>query len=133
MEKGCVTDLQNNLFSFLTLPVSRSESLSQRLVIVSWTLTPAWSMEGASPSMETILRSGRRFLSTVFRFAASHTRLMHSLKTKKNVPSNRETGRGTRIRNPTHLAIAERVSKSKTFIDVLTSKHPIYCEENVAS
>lgn len=28
----------------------------------------------------------------------------------------------------THLAICERVSKSRLFIDVLTSKQPIYCK-----
>jgi hypothetical protein len=28
----------------------------------------------------------------------------------------------------THLAICERVSKSRLFMDVLTSRHPIYCK-----
>ena len=31
-------------------------------------------------------------------------------------------------RKATHLAIWERVSKSRLFIDVLTSRHPIYCK-----
>ena len=29
--------------------------------------------------------------------------------------------------NSSYLAICERVSKSRLFIDVLTSRHPIYC------
>lgn len=30
----------------------------------------------------------------------------------------------------TYLAISDLVSKSKLFIEVLTSKHPIYCKKN---
>ena len=52
-------------------------------------------------------------------------------KAKKN--ENNESiaaQHSTTTQYPTHLAICDRVSKSKLFIDVFTSRHPMYCNKN---
>ena len=64
----------------LTCPESRSDNFNQRLVMVSWTLAPAFSMHGASLSIRATFLSGLRCLSTVLRPEASQTRWMHSLE-----------------------------------------------------
>lgn len=62
-----------------TCPASRVVSVSAEDVMVRVTLLPACSIRGRSPMMRPIDFTTFRLRSTVFRPAASHTLLIHSL------------------------------------------------------
>merc|ERR1719508_30506 len=87
---------------WITLPLSRSDRRRQREGMVSCTLVPALDKVTLSPSMLWIFLSPLLLPSLCATPPASHTLLMHS------------------------LAMADLVSKSSTFMLVLTSTQPMY-------
>ena len=65
---------------WITRPLSRSESLRQSEVMVSWTLAESRDTETRSPNIPEIPDpSPPRLLPAPAPALASHTRLMHSL------------------------------------------------------
>ena len=64
---------------WITRPLSRSESLRQSEVMVSWTLAESRDTETRSPSIPEIPAPSPRLLPPPAPALASHTRFMHSL------------------------------------------------------
>ena len=104
-------------------PVSKPTNDKNLLDTRNVTFVPAFSIFGLSAKACWMRFSQRRFF-VVFKPAASQTRLMHSLRKCKN--PNQNNCRTASQQPQTYLATCDRMEKSKSFIEVLISKQPMY-------